>query len=160
MREINSEIISETILRAKRSERRRMNYNFHELDEPLQRLINAIEPDSYIQPHRHTEPGKAEVFLVLKGRGAVFEFNQKGEVVEKAILEEKGHVRGVIIDPGVWHTILALDEGTVFFEVKIGPYHPTTDKNFAPWAPIPKDTEAAQDYLRTLKDSISFPMNS
>jgi cupin fold WbuC family metalloprotein len=43
-----------------------MNYNFHEsLDDPINRLINAMEPETYLRPHRHKNPDKNEVFLLL-----------------------------------------------------------------------------------------------
>ena len=33
-----------------------MNYNFHEsLDAPIHRLLNALEPGTYLPPHRHVD---------------------------------------------------------------------------------------------------------
>jgi cupin fold WbuC family metalloprotein len=133
-----------------------MNYNFHKHEEPLQRLLNAVEPDSYVRPHRHRESGKTEVFILLNGRGAAFEFDDDGKVTEKYVLEVGGEVRGVIIEPGIWHTLLALEEGTVFFEAKSGPYTPLTDKDFAPWSPSPGDTAGVDSFIQTLRDSLGL----
>ena len=89
----------------------------------------------------------------MKGRGAVIIFDDTGRVTDTHILEAGGNTLGVEIPPGVWHSILSLEEGTVFFEVKDGPYIATTDKDFAPWAPAPGD-ENVQSYLKELEDMV------
>lgn len=56
-----------------------MNYNFHEqLDDPVNRLLNAMEPDTYIRPHRHLNPDKDEIFLLLRGKAMLFIFDNDG----------------------------------------------------------------------------------
>jgi cupin fold WbuC family metalloprotein len=41
--------------------RLRANYNFHPADDfPAHRLLNAIEPGSYLPPHRHLDPNKTK----------------------------------------------------------------------------------------------------
>lgn len=48
---------------AKASPRRRANHNVHKSYEDLvQRLFIAMEPDSYVRPHRHTQQHKWEFF--------------------------------------------------------------------------------------------------
>ena len=69
MKIINEALLDETTGRAKQSPRLRMNYNFHEhLDDPVNRLLNALEPGTYLRPHRHLNPKKDEIFLLLRGR--------------------------------------------------------------------------------------------
>lgn len=153
IKRIDSKILSETSEKAKRSPRLRMNYNFHELADPIQRMLNAIEPGSYIRPHRHIDPEKRECFLALKGRGAVIIFDDLGHVREIYILEAGGDTLGVEISPGVWHTVISLQEGTVFFEIKDGPYVPILDKDFASWAPAPGD-QTVQSYLKGLEERV------
>ena len=51
------------------STRKRKNFNFHQLEDPVQRFLNAIEPGSYIQPHRHKEPLRDEAFIILRCKG-------------------------------------------------------------------------------------------
>jgi cupin fold WbuC family metalloprotein len=133
------------------SERLRHNLNLHEAyDEPVQRLCNAMEPGTYVRPHRHSEPGKWELFIVLSGSLAVLSFSAQGEVTERVELSAAGPVRGIEIPPGTWHTLISLARGTVAFEVKPGPYAPLQDKDFAPWAPAEGDarTGAFLDWLR------------
>jgi len=112
-------------------------------------MLNAIEPDSYIRPHRHLDPGKMEIFLALKGKGAVYLFDDNGKVDDIFLIEEGGETVAVEIPPGLWHTILSLKKGSVFFEIKDGPYVPATDKDFAPWAPQAGDPNC-QEYLNRL----------
>ena len=150
IKRIDRRLMQETTEKAKGSPRLRMNHNFHELSDPVQRMLNAVEPGSYIHPHRHLDPPKVELFLVLKGRGALFAFNDAGEVTECCLLEAGGETPGVEVPSGTWHTIVSLEEGTVFLEVKDGPYVPLTDKDFAPFAPSPEDP-ASSAYLEELE---------
>ena len=137
---------------ARTSPRRRRNRNFHPDDHAAcHRLLNAMEPDSYIPPHRHLDPAKGESIIVLRGRfGAVF-FDDQGAVVSRAMLEPGGAVVGIDVPPGVFHTLLALIPGSVFFECKAGPYLPLTPAEQAPWAPAEGATEATA-YLQRLRE--------
>ena len=72
MKIINEALLDETTGRAKQSPRLRMNYNFHEhLDDPVNRLLNALEPGTYLRPHRHLNPKKDEIFLLVLESGSV-----------------------------------------------------------------------------------------
>lgn len=120
---------------AQKSERKRKNYNYHQsFDDPINRMLNAIEPGSYVQPHKHEKPDKREVFLLLKGKLAVLFFDNNGSISEHVILDNNENF-GVEIPPSVWHSIIALTPGTVVYEIKDGPYSISEDKNFASWAP-------------------------
>ena len=153
-------IIDESNLRtlsdeAKQSSRKRKTYNYHKsFDENINRMLNAIEPLSYVQPHKHEDPDKVEVFLVLKGRLLVVIFDDKGNN-ESTILDNKEGKYGIEIPPKVWHTIISLEQNTVIFEVKDGPYNPETDKNFAKWAPKESDADAA-DYIKRILDRLQI----
>ena len=88
MKIINEALLDETTGRAKQSPRLRMNYNFHEhSDDPVNRLLNALEPGTYLRPHRHLNPKKDEIFLLLRGRIAVFLFDNKGEITKTQKLD-------------------------------------------------------------------------
>ena len=114
MKIINEALLDETTGRAKQSPRLRMNYNFHEhLDDPVNRLRNALEPGTYLRPHRHLNPKKDEIFLLLRGRIAVFLFDNKGEITKTQILDPKEGVYGAEIKAGTWHGLLVLESGSV-----------------------------------------------
>ena len=155
---IDQTLLDETSRAAKNSKRNRINHNFHQMDDPVHRFLNAIEPDSYIRPHRHLTPPKAEIFLILRGRGAILIFDEEGEVTKRVILDPLQGLHGVEVEAGVMHSILSLEENSVFYEVKQGPYIPMADKDFAPWAPEENSTEA-KNYLLGLRE-IALKENS
>lgn len=135
--------------------RLRRNRNFHPRDDaPGQRLLNAIEPGSYVAPHRHLDPHKDETMLVLRGRLGLVIFDDRGTVRQTVLLARDdrvpGSAQGVDIPHGCWHTVLALDSATVFFEAKAGPYVPLTIDERAQWAP-PEGDPAAAVYLEKLR---------
>ena len=131
----------------------RTNLNFHELDDTYQRLLNVLQPGSYIQPHRHAAPPKSESFVVLQGEAGFFCFDEDGRLTLGVRVGPEARVLAVDVRPGVWHTFLALRPDTVVFEGKNGPYDPHTDKTFAPWAPAEADPQAP-DYMHALIDRL------
>jgi cupin fold WbuC family metalloprotein len=149
---LTRELVNGTVAHARTSPRRRVILPFHKTEaEPLHRMLNAIQPDSYVRPHRHLDPPKNESFLVLQGELAFFTFEDDGHIRECLQLAAGGERFGVDLAPGIWHTVLALVPDTVVYEVKTGPYLPANDKAFAPWAPAEGDVGAA-GYLQRLRD--------
>jgi cupin fold WbuC family metalloprotein len=154
MRLIDSALLDEVCREAAASPRRRKNRNFHPNDDyPANRLLNAIEPGSYVMPHRHSDASKDETTLVLRGRLGLVEFDDAGRVVRTLVLGTGGEAMGVDIPHGTWHTAFALESGTVFFEAKAGPYRPLAADELAPWAPKEGAPEAAA-YLAALISAI------
>lgn len=150
MKKINQHLLTKVSLQAKESTRLRKNFNFHETaEDTLHRMLNALEPNTYVQPHKHKNPDKREAFVILKGKAMVITFSEDGEIREKVILQPEAENLGVEIPPGEYHTIIALAPDTVVYEVKDGPYKVSDDKNFAPWAPA-EGAEQAQKYLQRL----------
>ena len=147
MIKIDNHLLDQTSAKAKNSPRRRMNHNFHnEYSDTLQRMLNAMEPLSYIQPHKHENPDKREAFFALRGRFIVVEFDELGNITDHTLLDPLTGNYGAEIAERTYHTIIALDPDTVAYEVKDGPYVPIDDKNFASWAPSEGSAEAA-NYL-------------
>jgi cupin fold WbuC family metalloprotein len=129
---------------ARASPRGRKNRNFHSDDaQPGHRLLNAIEPGSYIMPHRHLDPNKDETMVVLRGSLGLVTFDDAGAIVEAVKVSHGGTPMGMDIAHGTWHTVFALEPGTVFLEAKAGPYLPLTAEEKAPWAPAEGDPGAA-----------------
>jgi cupin fold WbuC family metalloprotein len=137
------------------SERRRHIIRFHELDEPFQRMLNAIEPESYTRPHRHLDPVKPEVFIALRGRALIVRFGDDGEPLEGVLISADGPTRGIEIPAGAWHCLVALTRDTVMFEAKEGPYSQANDKDFAAWAPPESDVEGGQAFIAGLRTHFS-----
>jgi len=130
-----------------------MNHNFHSgPDDNPHRFLNVLLYGTYIRPHRHLDPPKAESFVVLEGAADVIVFDDHGNITARYRLgaaSGSGRVWGVDLPPGIWHTILPRTPRAVCFEVKPGPWQPATDKEFAPWAPA-EDDPAAAEYAKAL----------
>ena len=139
---------------AAKSKRKREIHAFHLGNEDnLQRMLNAIQPGSYIRPHRHLEPPKAEVIVILRGSLGYVPFDERGNPLDGQfiLLDAKRGTFAVDSRAGLWHTFFALEENTVVFEVKPGPYDPDTAKDFAHWAPA-EDEADAMKYLMGIED--------
>lgn len=136
---------------ARKSPRLRKNYNFHRSEADVSnRLLNAVEPGSYIVPHRHLDTTKDETFVVLRGRFGLVLFDESGNVSRKEVLDRAGPVFGVTIPHGTFHSIVSLAPDSVFFESKAGPYAALTIEERASWAPAENDP-AADVYRRRLE---------
>ncbi len=126
---------------ARAAPRRRTHATLHEdLADPVQRVAIALQPGTYVRPHRHAD-GVWELFAVLDGALALLTFDDDGRVTRRVELHPDGD-RLAQVPPGVWHSIVALTADTLAFEVKPGPYRATTDKDFTAWAPAEGEAEA------------------
>ncbi len=132
------------------SPRRRIALPLHRTgQDPLQRMVNVLQPGTYIRPHRHRH---AETILLLRGRLWWIAFDPEGRPAERGCLAGGNGCHGVDLDPGIYHTLIALQEDTVLFEAKSGPFHPQEAKDFAPWAPAEGDQGAGAFLARLLRD--------
>jgi cupin fold WbuC family metalloprotein len=141
---------------ARTSPRLRKNHNLHTSDESrCHRLLNAIEPASYIRPHCHLDPEKDESFILISGRLGIILFSDTGDATGTVILSHQDGILAADVPSGVFHTAVSLEPGTVFFEAKAGPYLPLSEAEAAAWAPSEGDDAAAQylEHLRKLLDS-------
>ena len=155
IRLIDRKLLDEVSSEAQNSPRLRKNRNFHASDDALaHRLLNAIEPDSYIAPHRHLAATKDETFIVLRGCIGLVLFDGTGKVVQTIVIEAGGDVNGADIPHGTWHSVVSLQAGSVFFEAKAGPYLPFTAEEKASWAPAESDI-GAREYLCRLQQLFS-----
>lgn len=144
---IDIKLLDELSQNAANSVRKRAIYSFHRSDsDTLQRMLNAIEPGTYVRPHKHENPDKREVFIVLRGRAAFFVFDNNGNITKITIADSSNGVCGVEIPARTWHTLVSLERKTVLYEVKDGPYDIKNDKTFAKWAPD-ENTSQAKTYL-------------
>ncbi|MGE5548230.1 MAG: WbuC family cupin fold metalloprotein [Solirubrobacterales bacterium] len=127
--------------RAAGQPRKRLNLNLHPVpDDPVQRMLNALEPGTYVRPHRHE--GRWELFVLLSGSCVVLTFADHGRVADRVVLSPATALVAEIPE-GTWHTVLPLEPGTMIFESKTGPYRPAEVKDFAPWAPVEGEPGAA-----------------
>jgi cupin fold WbuC family metalloprotein len=143
---------------ARKNPRGRQHRNIHNsYAEPAQRLFNAIEPLSYIRPHRHASDPREELLVAIRGKMVLLVFDDHGHITRSVLLgaESSGPAfhAAVEVSSADWHTVIALTSGSVLLEVKAGPFDPERPKDYAPWAPAESSTEASQ-YLNTLLQNI------
>ena len=118
---IDSELLDIVSEQAKVSPRLRMNYNFHQsLDEKCHRFLNAVELGTEVPIHKH--PTKDETFVILRGKVRVTTHNDDGSVIEDVVLCTEEGRYGVNIPKGVWHKLECIEENSVIFECKEGPF--------------------------------------
>ena len=135
----SSKYLNTLISEARASDRNRQHRNIHHsFDEKCQRLMNSIDLESYIAPHRHRLDPKRECLIAVRGLFAAVIFSDKGTVEKIDFFgteKFKNLSVGLELPPEVWHTVVALTQGSVLFEVKEGPFDPKKAKEFASWAP-------------------------
>lgn len=143
MKIINRKTLNGLSEEAAASSRLRRNLNLHEDSaDPCQRLFNALEPGTYIRPHRHLNPPKIECLLAVRGRMALIVFSEDGQIDHVVAFGDDDEVVAIELPPGTWHSVVSLERGSIFFETSAGPYVALTDKDFAPWAPEAGSPEA------------------
>ena len=148
---IDNILLEKLTAQAMESPRLRMNLDLRNSDaDSSQRMLNAIEPGSVVPIHRHQKT--SETVVVLRGRVVEEYYDEAGALVESFVLGDC-HVadaprndvgadapRNDVLDfaprndvpvacalnipAGQWHTLRALESGTVILEMKDGAYEP------------------------------------
>ena len=124
---INQALLDKLTEEAKASPRLRMNLDLRNSSaDQSQRMLNAIEPGSPLPIHRHKHT--SETVVCLRGR-LVWEFYDELERIctETIELSPNGQVVALNIPAGQWHTVRALESGSVILEMKEGAYEPLQD---------------------------------
>ena len=120
---ITQQLLDELTAQAKTSPRLRMNHDLRNSDiDNSQRMLNAIEPGSIIPIHRHTK--STETLVCLRGKLIEDYYNESGCIEKSIELSPNGPVVALNIPKMQWHSLRALESGTVIMEVKDGPYEP------------------------------------
>ena len=104
-----------------------MHYDLRDSEEDTsQRMLNAIEPGSQLPIHRHRFT--SETVVCLRGRLVEEYYDELERICTEAIeLSPNGKVVALNIPAGQWHTVRALESGTVILEMKDGAYEPISD---------------------------------
>lgn len=152
VRVVDQHVLDVLTARAKASQRLRQHQNLHgSYQDPCQRLLNAVEPGSYLRPKRDVSVPRDKLLVALRGSFALVRFDDNGSII--GITEfAAGSIAGVAVEvaPTCWSTVLSMKTGSVLLEVRPGPFDPGHLGDFAPWAPEPEDARATE-YLRRLQ---------
>ena len=130
---IDNTLLDELTAQAQASPRLRMNMDLRDsAEDQSQRMLNAIEPGSVVPIHRHRKT--SETVVVLRGRVVEEYYDDAGVLAESFVLgdchvadaprNDVPMVYALNIPAGQWHTLRALESGTVILEMKDGAYEP------------------------------------
>lgn len=129
MTKINQVVLDKLTDQAKASPRLRMNLDLRNgPEDKSQRMLNAIEPGSPMPIHRHKY--SSETVVCLRGRLVEEFYDDLERMCTDAIeLTPTGPNVAINIPSGQWHTVRALESGTVLLECKDGPYEPLGEED-------------------------------
>jgi cupin fold WbuC family metalloprotein len=133
IKRLTQDLLASISEQASTSSRQRLNYNFHEHHERVQRFLNVLQPGTYVRPHRHLRAPDVngfEFFLVLQGAIGMLVLDAEGNVLYTERVAANGNTRAIELAEATYHTLVALEPNTVMLELKEGPYNPKTDKDF------------------------------
>ena len=134
--ELTEKWIQDGIEGSRQSSRKRIILPIHrEQDARVQRMINFLQPGTYIRPHKHPLPHATESLVLLKGAIKFYTFDDDGNIISDQIVSAEPLPGVLDIEPNTWHSFKVLEPDTVLFACKKGPYDAETDKIFAEWAP-------------------------
>ena len=120
---IDNLLLDKLTAQAQASPRLRMNLDLrNSAEDSSQRMLNAIEPDSEVPVHRHRNT--SETMVVLRGSVVEDYYDDSCSCVASYELSAGGPVCAMNIPAGQWHTLRALESGTVILEMKDGAYEP------------------------------------
>ena len=104
-----------------------MNYDLRDSDgDTSQRMLNALEPGTVLPIHRHQKT--SETVVCLRGRLVEEYYDELERICTETIeLSPSGPVVALNIPAGQWHTVRALESGTIILEIKNGVYEPISD---------------------------------
>ena len=124
--QITQALLDSLTEQAKINPRLRMNMDLrNSAEDKSQRMLNAIEPGSSVPIHRH--PHSSETVVCLRGCLREIFYNDNGDVMEIVDLAPNSDCMALNIPAGQWHTVQAIESGTVILEVKDGRYEPLSD---------------------------------
>ena len=141
--ELTEDLLERGCVAARQSPRQRIIFPIHRKQEArVQRMLNFVQPGTYITPHRHPLEHATESVQLLRGELGCLVFEEDGRVRSTHHLRANAPAAFLDLEPGLWHGMVVLAPDTVMLEIKHGPYDATTDKEFAPWAPGEGDANA------------------
>lgn len=121
---IDTPLLDRLSAEAKAYPRLRMNLDLRNSEpDRSQRMLNAIEPGSVLPVHRHQKT--SETVMILRGKVVEEFYDDLGRMCEDSfVLSADGPLYALNIPAGQWHTLHAMEPGTVILECKDGPYEP------------------------------------
>ena len=136
---IDNQLLDSLLEQAKSSPRLRQNFDLRtSTEDTSQRMLNALQPDTVVPIHRHTDTSETVVCLCGRLEEIIYEevveyvreeTSRTEEVLRKQTFKEVSRqllcpaegLYGIQIPKGAWHTIRVI-EPSVIFEAKDGAF--------------------------------------
>jgi cupin fold WbuC family metalloprotein len=118
--------------------------------EALHEMIIVHRKDVYVRPHKHK--AKTETFHVIEGSFFIIIFNDKGEITSKILMNNEKNSSNFLcrIDKDMWHMIIPITDFIVLHEITNGPYLGKRNSVFASWAPLDKEIEKVEEFIKKM----------
>ena len=126
---IDQKLLDDLTAQAKASPRLRMAYDLRNTPEDnSQRMLNAIEPGSPERIHRHQHT--SETVVCIRGR-VVEEFYDELECICTDSIELTPNCPNVAVNvpAGQWHSLRAVESGSVVLAVKDGKWEAVREED-------------------------------
>lgn len=139
----------------KASIKHRARINAHPASEDaLHEMIIAIDPTSYIRPHKH--PGKSEAFHIIEGEVDIVVFGDDGAIERIVPLGPPGGGRPFYyrMSAPFFHTLIIRSDILILHEITNGPFRPQATM-FADFAPDEREPEKVAAYQADLRRRVS-----
>ena len=139
MTSIDNQLLDSLLEQAKSSLRLRQNFDLRtSTEDTSQRMLNALQPDTVVPIHRHTDTSETVICLCGRLEEIIYEevveyvreeTSRTEEVLRKQTFKEVSRqllcpaegLYGVQVPAGAWHTIRVI-EPSVIFEAKDGAF--------------------------------------
>lgn len=120
---ITENLLDELTIKAKRSERLREAFDLRNSPQDnSQRILNALEPGTFVPVHRHTM--SSETVVVIRGSVRQNFYSENGDIIESFVVSSSS-MPMYHVPKNAWHNTESLESGTIIFETKDGKYYPT-----------------------------------
>ena len=120
---------------------------------PFHTMLILERKGKHYPPHKHLEKG--ECFHILKGRLAVFSFDEEGGILDACLLEPDGYFL-YRVELNMYHAVMPLSEVVVYHESKPGPFLGDSDAVPPKWAPAADDPDAIRRYEMRLMEALNM----
>lgn len=126
---IDKELLDNLTEKAKESPRLRMNYDLrNSSQDSSQRMLNALEPGTFIPIHRHMST--SESVVILRGSAKQYFYDNNGNIDEVITITAGSDCPAMNVEMSRWHRMESLESGTVILESKDGAYFPAGEDDF------------------------------
>lgn len=118
---VGADRLEELFRAARASARHRSHLLLHDgHSDQVQRLLIAAQPETYVQPHYHSQ--QWEMLVLLRGRIDALFFSDAGRLMKRHVLTSASPV--VQIPMSTRHSCVIAATDTLVLEIKPGPYRP------------------------------------